>query len=130
VTDWLDVVLTEYTALRSEVLRAMETQQTSLSFGAATIGILAAGGFNAWEHEVPAVVVFLAGIPTLSGLVVLVWLGELTRMQRAGAMLFELERKVNDELESAGKGKALSWETALRERGSPGTTRRSSPRSP
>jgi hypothetical protein len=54
VTDWLDVVLTEYTALRSEVLRAMETQQTSLSFGAATIGILAAGGFNAWEHEVPA----------------------------------------------------------------------------
>jgi hypothetical protein len=107
----------EYRALREEVLRSMQTQQASLSFGAATIGILAAGGFNAWEHDVPAVLVFIVGIPTMSGLVALVWLGELTRMQRAGAMLVEIEAKVNAELQPAGKGDALCWETALRERG-------------
>lgn len=106
----------EYKALRGEVLASMQTQQTSLSFGTATIGILAAGGFNAWDQDVPAVLVFLAGIPTLSGLIVLIWLGELTRMQRAGAMLVEIEKKVNIELAATGKGNALAWETALRER--------------
>lgn len=116
MTAWLDTVMEEYRALREEVLRSMETQQASLSFGAVTIGILAAGGFNAWEHDVPTVLVFILGIPTMSGLVALIWLGELTRMQRAGAMLLEIELKVNSELESVGKGSALSWETALRER--------------
>jgi hypothetical protein len=116
VTEWLDAVLEEYKAMRQEVLTSMQTQQSSLSFGAATLGILAAGGFNAWGEPVPAVAVFLVGIPTLSGLVVLVWLGELTRMQRAGSVLVEIETKVNEALASEGRGPALSWETALRER--------------
>lgn len=63
--NWLDAVMEEYKAVRQEVLTSMQTQQTSLSFGTATLGILAAGGFNAWDHDVPAVLVFLVGIPTL-----------------------------------------------------------------
>lgn len=47
----------------------------------------------------------------------MIWLGELTRMQRAGSILVEIEEKVNNELGSDEKGKPLSWETALRERG-------------
>lgn len=110
-------MLEEYKALRAEVLTSMQTQQGSLGFGTAALGILAAGGFNAWEHDLPAVLVFLAGLPTLSGLVVIIWMGELTRMQRAGAFVKTLEGRINAELAPLGKGEALSWEHFLRQYG-------------
>lgn len=109
--DWIEVVMEEYKTLREEILTSMQMQQSILSLGGATVGIALSSAFATWEKSPLPEFLFLVMVPTLTYLIVLVWLGEVGRMFRAGYFLSELEGKVNREF--SGKGLALSWETWL-----------------
>lgn len=96
---YMDVVLEQYRAMRVEVLAALQSQQSSLSFGSATLGILIAGGAQVWTGEdVLAGVVFGLLIPTVSGLVATMFLSEQLRLLRAGFFLATLEEVINGRL--------------------------------
>jgi hypothetical protein len=113
---WVELALEEYKALRAEVLTTMQTQQGTLTFGTAAVGILAAGGFNVWKDELAATLVFLLALPLLSKLVVVIWMGEVVRMMRAGRHLQELEvRFASAYPEVLELGPVMRWETSLRD---------------
>src|SRR5215216_726651 len=88
---WLDLAIQEYNALRDEILTTMQTQDGTLRFGAATIGIVIAAGFNMWSDTVPATMIFLAVIPFICTMVLVIWMGEVTRMMRAGRHVQHIE---------------------------------------
>ncbi|MFV9644354.1 MAG: hypothetical protein ACNYWU_00890 [Desulfobacterales bacterium] len=109
--EWLEVVMEEYKTLRQESLTSMQMQQSILNFGTATVGIALSGGFAAWDKTPLPEFIFLFLIPIVIYLIVLVWLGEVGRMFRAGNFLCELEEKVNSQFSE--KEMALTWETWL-----------------
>ena len=55
---WLELALTEYRALRDEILTTMETQQGTLRFGTATLSILVVGTLNVWDEKLVAALAF------------------------------------------------------------------------
>jgi hypothetical protein len=117
---WLELALAEYKALRDEILTTMETQQGTLRFGTAALSILVVGSINVWEDELVTTLAFLFAIPFLSKLVITIWMGEVTRMMRAGDHLVDVERslqKVYPEMPEP----IMRWETRLRDRHSPTT---------
>lgn len=109
--DWLAVVMEEYKTLREESLASMKMQQSILSFGTATIGIVISAGFAAWNKTPLPEIIFMFLIPTVIYLVILIWLGEVGRMFRAGSFLDRIEEKVNRQF--TDKEEALSWENWL-----------------
>jgi hypothetical protein len=97
----------EYRTLRQEILTAIGAQHTSLGFGAGTLGILIATGFNiaSENHRLTAAILgFL--VPLASVVTLTVWLSEIARMLRAGSWLRGLERRVNRALGD----RVLGWE--------------------
>ena len=79
--------------------------------GIAAIAFLIAAGLNQWEKSpLPEVVFFF--IPILCCIVFAIWMGEFSRMTRAGNFIASIEKKVNNSL--SNKKKALSWENSLR----------------
>src|SRR5207253_2376382 len=81
---WTDLALEEYRALRAEVVATMQTQGNSLSFGSATLGLVAAGAFNVWKEAFLTTVIFMFVVPFVCSLVLIIWMGEVTMMHRAG----------------------------------------------
>jgi hypothetical protein len=98
-------ILKQYELIREEVTTSLAIQQQTLSFGIATIGILAAGAFVAEEDRFRSnlLVIFL---PLIAYLAVTIWFSEVMRMLRAGAYLMTLEKKLDEE---GGDG-SLTWE--------------------
>jgi len=110
--DWLTVVMEEYKSLREESLTSMQTQQSALSLGTATLGAVLIAGFNLWDKHLLPEVILLVIAPFISYLVLIIWLGEVARMMRAGMFLAKIEEKVNKEF--SNELEALSWENWLR----------------
>ncbi len=118
----VEIILTEYRALRDEILLCLERRTTIISYGLAGAGALAAAGAAALERSSLAD----SGAPLLAGLIFLAaaiaalyilwfWFAETQRARRASQYLLGLEKDVNSAL---GEGKpALRWEHWLR--GSP-----------
>ena len=117
---WLELALAEYTALREEILTTMQTQQGTLRFGTATLSILVVGALNVWDEELVASLAFLLAIPFLANLVITIWMGEVTRMMRAGDHLSEVEIRFQA-LYPEMPSPIMRWESGLRDKRSPRT---------
>lgn len=113
---WLDPVLTEYSSMRTESVTSMQTQQSTLAFGTATIGFVAASAFGLIGEDSTAFTpIFVVGVPLLSLLIVIVWFGELARMMRVGRRLETIEDIVHEELVRRGAPETVfTWEKRLR----------------
>jgi hypothetical protein len=110
--DELRVLLSEYESLRRESLDTMTHRTQIASFGLAAVGALFAGVSLARDHEPSpglVIVVIAFGVPLIAALVLVMWFGELERMERAGSYLQGLERRIN---ELVGE-EALGWESWL-----------------
>jgi hypothetical protein len=110
---WFELAVQEYNALREEILTTMGTQDGTLRFGAATVGIVLTGAFNVWNDRLPAALVLLVVVPFLCMMVLIVWLGEVTRMMRAGKHVENLE-KVFEALTVLPRP-VMRWERNLRD---------------
>jgi len=123
-TNWLSVVIEEYKTLREESLTSIKTQQSTLAFGTAALGLVLTKGFELWDKPPLPEIIFLGITPILCYLILYIWIGEVARMMRAGKFIAFLEDKVNSQFPTGPK--ALEWETWLRTPGlhtkSPQTT--------
>jgi len=111
---WTDLALEEYRALRAEVVATMQTQGNSLSFGSATLGLVAAGAFNVWKEAFLTTVIFMFVVPFVCSLVLIIWMGEVTMMHRAGEHLLGLETELQRAFGVKPEGPVFSWESHLR----------------
>jgi hypothetical protein len=102
------MLLEEYKTLRSEVTTSMQSQQSTLTFGAATLGILFAAASQASNTGFRDMLL-LVFVPFLSYLVLTIWLAEVLRMMRAGMFLVRIEKRLD---EQHGIG-ALTWESTV-----------------
>lgn len=111
---WLELAIEEYNAMRGEILTTMATQDGTLRFATATVGIVLAAGFNLWAKDSPAAtLVFLGVVPALCAMGLIVWLGEVARMMRASDHLFRLEELFACKL--GPPEPVMRWETKLRD---------------
>lgn len=112
--DSIEIMLKEYEMLREEVLAAMSSRNSILSFGLATIGVLFTASIAIYGASADLILpslVLISAVPTITISVLFMWLGEYQRKQRVGKFLAGLEARINAE---AGK-ELLTWETHLRE---------------
>lgn len=109
----IEIMLKEYETLRQEILTAMSSRNSILSFGLATIGAIFTAGIAAYTADTYSLLsslMLMLAVPAISTFVLFIWLGEYQRMQRAGKFLVDIERRINEE---ASK-ELLTWETHLR----------------
>jgi hypothetical protein len=112
---WIEIVMEEYKAIKNEINTSIINLQTILNFGLAAIGVLIlAGATLISQHEITSIL-FLLIIPIISYFILIIWLGELERLTRAGYAIRTIEKKINNYL---GK-EALIWEGWMRGVNSP-----------
>jgi peptidoglycan hydrolase-like protein with peptidoglycan-binding domain len=104
--NWL---LEEYKALRAEITTSMQSQNSILTFGAATLGIIFGGASQASNAQRNMFLLVLT--PLLCYLILTIWFAEVMRMLRAGAFLMRLEKRA-DERYRIG---SLTWESVVNE---------------
>ncbi|MBU1702591.1 MAG: hypothetical protein KJ970_10660 [Candidatus Eisenbacteria bacterium] len=109
---WLEVVMDEYRSLREESLRSMQLQQAVLRYGLAATGALIAVAFGIWGVVLLASVALLLFVPAVSYLSLIIWIGEVARMMRAGWYLKALEERVCQQFPD--RPPPLGWENYLR----------------
>ena len=110
----VEILLEEYKTLRQESLTAMNNRNRVLSFGLAAIGAIVTGGVYAYKVDDNSLIsnlTLIIVIPAITSFILLIWLGEYERMQRAGKFLARLEGRINKEAREI----LLTWETQLRE---------------
>lgn len=110
--NWLSVALAEYSAVRAEVIQALQAQHAIVSYGASVIAVVTAVGIGTADDKTSAAghlftFMFLVLIPVLIVVIYMVWGSEVLRMQRAGTYLFVLERVLNGRFPGADP---LNWE--------------------
>ncbi|HEY3380024.1 MAG TPA: hypothetical protein VGL77_21325 [Armatimonadota bacterium] len=117
--EWLKVIMEEYRSIRQESLDAMKLQQSVLNFGVAALAALFAAAFNLWDrYPFLAEMVFFWLIPPICSIALIIWVGEVARMMRAGIYLTELEEKINAAFGYNQRhvfGDPLGWENWLRQ---------------
>jgi hypothetical protein len=87
-------LLGEYNAIRAELVAAVATRQTVMTYGLAAIAVIYSGLLASWSN-VPVRTGILSLAPVLLVFVWFVWYGEVQRLGRARWFLWELEQKVN-----------------------------------
>ncbi len=106
----IQVVLHEYDAVKNEIQTALSNQVSILSFGAATVGLLVAGGAEIWSHEAAVTsVLYMIAIPLICLLTLAVYAGEQVRLMRAGLFVRQFEAHLSAVL-SHPDGNLLTWE--------------------
>jgi hypothetical protein len=109
--DWLAIAIEEYKTLREECLMSIKMQYSILAFGAAIIGVVISTGFNVWDKSPLPEILFLLLVPASAYLVIIIWLGEVSRMFRAGRLISTIEIKINKQFPDIDN--PLTWETWL-----------------
>jgi hypothetical protein len=98
-------VLKQYELLRAEVIASLQVQQQILSFGVASIALLA-GAASAGRDEGFNSDILVLYLPLVAYLALTVWFSEVMRMFRAGGFLMVLERR----LDAIHRDGGLTWE--------------------
>lgn len=95
-SDDLELAMHEYDAIRQEVVTTLTNQVSTLSFGAATVGLLVAAGAALWDDaKLLSGLLLLFVVPSVCFLTLAIYSGELVRLMRAGLFLNTLENSVN-----------------------------------
>jgi hypothetical protein len=90
---WATAALEEYKTHRAAYLESQASDERTLAFGATATGVLIAGAFNVWKlrDPLPATLLFLVVIPTVSSLVIVQWAGQVLQRRHRNDYLLDLE---------------------------------------
>lgn len=129
------LAVAEYESIRAESLQSFSTSQSIIQWSMATYGVLFGAGLLAANSEIAksfqpmvewmAVVIYGLLLPGLVCAAAWSWIGEIRRMERAGAYLRGVERRTRLETKLNASSSVigpLNWETFLAtgsRRGSP-----------
>jgi len=115
MNDRLEIMMKQYEMLENYTTSTIPNNRNNiLSFGLASLSAILTGNIillTATGKEVLSGIIFILLLPSLSISILLLWLGEVHRMVRAGLFLMELEKKINAEL----KEDVLYWEQYIRQ---------------
>jgi hypothetical protein len=121
IDGWLSVALEEYKSIRTESLDSMKVQNTILSYGATTIGIILTAGITIYDKDMLLAdeAIFLVFTPLIVVFIVMIWAGEVARMYRAGLFLTDKEQIISHYIDKVyflpdWNRPALVWENWLR----------------
>jgi hypothetical protein len=124
VDGWLSVALEEYKSVRTESLDSMKVQNTILSYGATTIGVILSAGISIIDKDMLLAdeAIFLVFTPLIVFFIVMIWAGEVARMYRAGSFLAGHEDIISRYVDKVyilnnWDEPALVWENWLRQIG-------------
>ena len=124
VDSWLSVAIEEYKSIRTESLDSMKIQNTILSYGVTTIGLILTAGIGMIEKNMTVLdeAIFCFFIPLIIYFIVIIWAGEVARMYRAGSFLARREKVISHHVDKLNMGNssdqsALIWENWLLDRG-------------
>ncbi|MEI7661334.1 MAG: hypothetical protein WCK34_04020 [Bacteroidota bacterium] len=107
---WFELVMEEYRAIKQEIAITLTNMQTVLNFGLATIGVLILAAATIISQIEITGIIFLFVVPIVSYFIVIIWIGELERITRAGFVIRSIEKKVNKFFSD----EALIWEGWMR----------------
>lgn len=93
--EWITIAIEEYKTLRLESIEAIKTQQNTLKLGTAIASAVVISGFNLWDKTLLPDLIFLVFIPILCYIILVIWIGEVARMMRAGHYLTIVENKIS-----------------------------------
>lgn len=111
--DKVEILLKEYETLRAEILTAMNSRSSILSFGIAAVGAVFSASIAVsavTSSTLLSAFMLMGAVPAMNCFVLYIWLGEYQRMQRAGKFIADIETRINTKV---GED-ILSWETHLR----------------
>jgi hypothetical protein len=117
--NWLTVALAEYSAVRAEIVQALQAQHAIVSYGASVlalstaVAIGTAGDASTGDDTAGGdleTFLFLVANPLLVVVIYMLWGSEVLRMQRAGTYLFAVEQALNAQVSPP---RALNWEYAV-----------------
>ena len=92
----IPLVMNEYSAIRNELDTSLLAQNSILSFGAATAGLLVAAAGSLWQSApMFSAILLIAVVPTACFLTLTMHAGETVRLMRAGLFLNRLENNIN-----------------------------------
>jgi len=107
----------------------MKVQNTILSYGATTIGLILTAGITIYDKDMLLAdeAIFLVFAPLICIFIVMIWAGEVARMYRAGYFLTNKENTISCYIDKVyflhdWKQPALVWENWLRQEASNGKT--------
>jgi len=112
--NWIEIAIEEYKTLRAESIEAIKTQQTTLKLGTAIAGAVVISGFNLWDKTLLPDLIFLVFIPILCYIILVIWIGEVSRMMRVGHYLTIVENKISKAFPDATN--LLFYENWLRDK--------------
>ena len=109
--------LHEYDRVKDELLAAITSQHTTMTYGLTAAAAIFTGLLTTWSKlDIRLSILGLA--PIFLTFIWFIWFGELTRMARAARFLWVLERRLNEELPPFGAGRtdmpALQFESWAR----------------
>ena len=107
--EWMEVALEDFKARRATVLALLNTTQTTLAFGATTVGILIAGALNVWEERLVASLAFLVAIPLVCLIVFANWAGLVLGLMALSAYLVDLEKTLRSTYQDV-PDTVLAWQ--------------------
>ena len=118
---WLTAALSEYAAIRGEIVAAISAQHSVFSYGIAAVGLLTAVAIGTTNGETGAsqnaqiLVTFILLVlnPVLLVVILVLWTSEVLRMERAGAYLLVLESVINSKM---GSIVPMAWEGVVNPR--------------
>lgn len=111
--DSVEILLKEYDTLRQEILTALGSRTSILSFGQASVAAIvtvSVASVAATGTSLISGFLLLLAAPAMVLFTLIIWLGEYQRMQRAGKFLCEIEQRVNEMTQQP----LLTWESHLR----------------
>jgi hypothetical protein len=105
----------EYSAIREEVVQALQAQHAIVSYGASALAVLTAVAIGtatggATKNDGLITFLFLVLNPLLVVVIFMVWGSEVLRMQRAGMYLFVVEKALNARVKGPPP---MNWEHAV-----------------
>jgi hypothetical protein len=114
--DWYRAVLEEYKSLRSEAVTARDAQLSVLRLGVAVIAALIGLGVSLRAESFVGGVLLALVLPVMTALTFELWIGEIRRTVRAGAVVAAIEMRLGEHFKGGSFGPPMGWESWLRRR--------------
>jgi hypothetical protein len=111
--DWYSAVLEEYRSLRSEAVTARDAQLSVLRLAVPLLAALIGLGVTLRSESWGGLLLGIT-VPVIVILTFELWIGEIQRSIRAGAVVAAIEHRLGDLFKDSGLGPPMGWEKWLR----------------
>jgi hypothetical protein len=111
---WYKTAIEEYRSLRSEAVKTREAALSTLQLGVALVAALVGLGVTLRSEKFLGAGLLSVVVPVMVGFTFELWIGEIRRSVRAGAIVAAIEQRFAQYFKDDPLGPPMGWETWLR----------------